>query len=129
MKQLKLQLYTSLKPGDVVIVTGFDQLGYRNWKQELGVLDCFPEFCKCHLSVWLVGYFFNTDIPLILPFTKSEEASPSYGGVSLTPDQLQRTGRKHRTTWQYKTTTRRNKARLKVENQQKLPPAMKNSTE
>lgn len=114
MKQLKLQLYTSLKPGDVVIVTGFDQLGYRNWKQELGVLDCFPEFCKCHLSVWLVGYFFNTDIPLILPFT---------------PDQLQRTGRKHRTTWQYKTTTRRNKARLKVENQLKLPPAMKNSTE
>jgi hypothetical protein len=88
MKQLKLQLYISLKPGDVVTVMGFNQLEYRNWKQELRILDCFPQSSQCHLSIWLVGYFFNPNIPLILLFTKSEETSPSYGRVSLTLDPI-----------------------------------------
>jgi hypothetical protein len=94
--QLELPLFHSLQTGDVVRIRGWDQLGHGDWTGCLGVIDGFPQL-NHHIDVWLVGYFLIPAVPLILPFT---------------PDQLEKTGKKHKTAWQYKTQTWLNKASL-----------------
>ncbi|MCT7970219.1 hypothetical protein NG799_28285 [Laspinema sp. D1] len=67
-RQLELDLYPRLKPGQVVKILGKDFTGHFDLVGFYGIIEGCNISCNIGISVWVLGFKFGTIFPVILEY-------------------------------------------------------------